>query len=113
MTKTNDEGQTTKADVAQQRRLYDQFELAKKIYAAHSLLRNAAHWALDQQKIENFLKVASAEFRAVGGIAQTGTNSLGEHGPMLSGENGDVFDYAIGRLLAENYRTAGAFSAST
>ncbi|WP_175762283.1 hypothetical protein [Burkholderia anthina] len=46
------------------------------------------------------------------GIARTGTGPLGDRGPNLCGENGDAFDYGIGRLLAEDYRSSGISAVS-
>ncbi|KVF26442.1 hypothetical protein [Burkholderia vietnamiensis] len=112
MSKMSDEGDISKTDVARQRRLADQFEIAKKIYAAHSLIGNAPHWGLDREKIMAFLDNALAQFQAAGGVARTGTDVFGERGPNLCGENGDVFDYGVGRLLAEAYRSAGIFAVS-
>jgi hypothetical protein len=107
MSKFSDEGQP---DVAQRKRLSDQFEIAKKIYAAHSLLNNAPHWGLDPEKIQRFVNDALIQFQAAGGVTHTGTNVFGDSGPHLRGENGDVFDYGVGRLLAESYRSAGIFA---
>ncbi|MFM0631247.1 hypothetical protein [Paraburkholderia xenovorans] len=101
MSKPSDERDTSKTDVARQKRLGDQFEIAKKIYAAHSLHSNAPAWGLDWEKINDFLEDGLIQFQAAGGDAQTGTNALGGRGPHLRGENGDIFDYGIGRLLAE------------
>ena len=112
MSKMSDEEDVSKIDVARQGRLADQFEIAKQIYAAHSLFGNALFWGLDRKKIVAFLENALAQFQAAGGVARTGTDVFGERGPNLCGENGDVFEYGIGRLLAERYRSAGIFAVS-
>jgi hypothetical protein len=112
MSKMSNEGDIPKTDVAQRSRLADQFEIAKKIYAAHSLLGNAQYWGLDRTKIIAFLEDALVQFQDAGGIARTGTGPLGDRGPNLCGESGDVFDYGIGRLLAEGYRSSGIFAVS-
>lgn len=85
----------------------DQFETAKSVYAAHRLLVNAPQ--LDRQKIVAFLNRAVIEFEAADGHAKAGTDALGERGPVLCCENGDVVPYDAGRMLAETYISTGIF----
>lgn len=88
-------------------RISKQFESAKKLYAAQSLLGKAP--PLDHEKIVSFLSRVLLEFQAAGGKAKTGTNTFGERGPMLFYENGEIISYDIGRLLAEKYISDGVF----
>ena len=90
-----------------QDRMYEQFEIGKKLYAVHRLLENAP--PLDRQKIVKFLKGALTEFTAAGGVATTGTDVLGMSGPFLRCENGDEIPYQSGRILAEEYLSSGVF----
>jgi hypothetical protein len=92
---------------ASQRRMADQWEIGKKLYAAHSLLVSAP--PLDRQKIVSFLNQALLEFMAAGGHAQTGTDVFGERGPVLSCENGDIIPYEAGRVLGEQFISSGVF----
>jgi hypothetical protein len=91
-----------------QDRISKQFEIAKKLYAAHRLMINAP--LLDRQKIMTFLEQTKFDFETAGGIAATGTDVFGGSGPILSCENGDEVPYEAGTLLAENYMSSGMFS---
>jgi hypothetical protein len=100
-------GDHPKNDSAQQRRLYEQFEFAKQIYAAHRLLVNVP--PLDGQKIGAFIHERLAGFTAAGGEARIGINSQGEEGPDLRNENGGILNYDIGEGLAQQYISARIF----
>ncbi|WP_176060219.1 hypothetical protein [Paraburkholderia sp. BCC1876] len=106
MSKQTDEGGQMERE-AQRLRLYEQFEIAKKLYAVHSLLPKTP--PLNREKIIAFLDGAVAQFQAAGGVVQVGTNVLGEQGPILRCENGDVLRYEIGRELVDAYVSAGTF----
>lgn len=106
MSKQADASEQMKND-AQQLRMYEQFEIAKKLYAAHHLLVTIP--SLSREKIVAFLNEALIEFQTAGGDVQVGTDVFGLRGPILRCENGDVLLYEIGRLLAEKYISAGTF----
>jgi hypothetical protein len=107
MDKQNKMSESDESAQAKERRLYFQFEIAKRLYAAHRLLVNAP--PLDRQKIVVFLQQALADFQEIGGVAKTGTDVFGESGPVLYCENGDLVPYDAGRMLAEDYIAKGIF----
>jgi len=76
-------GDHPKNDSAQQRRLYEQFEFAKQIYAAHRLLVNVP--PLDGQKIGAFIHERLAGFTAARGRSSN-RNQLARGGGARSAQ---------------------------
>lgn len=96
-----------KADTTQPK-LYDKatlFELARDIYALHCAIRQLTHAATRsayREKLNEMLNQKTNTFSSYGGIIETGFDSLGERGPILSfPEPKEVIPYGIGRLGCE------------
>ncbi|MFZ7320997.1 hypothetical protein ACLS0R_07540 [Comamonas jiangduensis] len=80
--------------------LSQQWELARHVYAWHRVLYAGLN---PQQKayVVQALGKALTEFEAQGGIATTGTDPLGQKGPILKCTDGREVPYNAGLLLAD------------
>lgn len=107
MSKQSNESTNQQASAEQEVRLSSQWEIAKKLYAAHRLLVNSP--PLSRTKIVAFLQQTFDDFKRAGGNVQTGTDIFGQVGPVLRCENGTEVPYDAGRMLADDYLSRGLF----
>lgn len=95
------------ANAEQEARIDFQWEVAKKLYAAHLLLGKAP--PLNREKIVNFMRQALIDFEKAGGNVQTDTDIFGQCVPDLRCENGLRVPYEAGRFLADDFIYHGWF----
>lgn len=85
-----------------QQRLYEQFDLAKSIYAWHQVLLMITS-PKDREFVAQKMEEARNEFVYKGGVAKTGVGPFGDKGPALETSDGKKVPYETGRILAQEY----------
>ncbi|MDP1625472.1 MAG: hypothetical protein Q8L64_07030 [bacterium] len=85
------------------------FDNAKRVCALHRAIvqiENIPDFAEQKALLVSEMERAAKEFHSLGGIIETGTDSLGMKGPILRYPDNEVIDYDIGRIASEKSLTA-------
>lgn len=88
--------------ISNSQRLYEQFELAKPVYAWHQLLA-AMTEPNDRAFVAQKIQEAAMRFVDKGGVVKTGVGPLGDKGPALETSDGKAVPYSAGNALVAQY----------